>query len=66
MIVKTLKYMKIIWMPDDKGHGGQLRLYGDNKFVKGEIFIRPTYFVSIVAVIQRIWRRPRYVVRRKK
>ena len=54
-IVKKLKYIDIIWTPEIK----ELRLYGDNKFVTGEIFIKPTYFLSIVSTIQRIWRQKR-------
>jgi len=52
-IFKKLKYIEMVWNPQE----GYLRLYGDNKFVKGEIFIRhQAYLYSILVVILRIFR----------
>jgi len=53
-IYKNLKYITINWNEDG------LRLFGDNKYVEGEIFIRHrTYLYSILVVILRIFRQKR-------
>jgi hypothetical protein len=50
---RKLKYMTISWSIQDK----ELRIYGDNKFVKGEIFVKGIYLYSIFVFIARIFRK---------
>jgi len=52
MIAKDLKFINLIYTPENK----TLRLYGDNKFVKGEIFIRYQYLYTVFCFISRVFR----------
>lgn len=47
---KILKYIELYYT--DK----TLRIYGDNKFVQGEIYIRYKYLYSVFCFISRIFR----------
>lgn len=49
---KKLKYIYLGWDKDSK----ELRIYGDNKFVNGEIFIKGVYLYSLFVFIARIFR----------
>jgi hypothetical protein len=50
---KKLKYINLSYSPEDK----ELRIFGDNKFVNGEIFIKGVYLYSIFVFIARIFRK---------
>lgn len=50
MIAKKTKHLEISW------DGKDLRIYGDNRFVKGEIYIKKTHIYSVFCFLPRIWR----------
>jgi hypothetical protein len=50
---KKLKYMNLSWSPQDR----ELRIFGDNKWVNGEIYIKGIYLYSIFVFITRIFRK---------
>ena len=53
MVVRTLKYILLSFNEEEK----TLRIYGNNKFVMGEIFIRYNYLYTVLVFIMRIFRR---------
>lgn len=50
---KKLKYIYLGWDNDNK----ELRIFGDNKFVNGEIYIKGIYLYSVFCFIARIFRK---------
>ena len=52
---KKLKYLTISYDKDER----ELRIYGDNKYVNGEIYIKYMYLYSIFCFIARIFRSKR-------
>ena len=51
-MIKKLKYISLSWSRSDK----ELRIFGDNKFVNGEIYIKGIYLYSLFVFIARIFR----------
>ena len=64
MIYKKLKNIELSCNENERPQ--VLRIYGDNKFVKGEIFIHRNYFNSLDCVIKAIWKKPRIIYRKRK
>lgn len=49
---KKLKYITLSYSKADR----ELRIFGDSKFVKGEIYIKGVYLYSLFVFIARIFR----------
>jgi len=53
MFTKKLKYIELSWNDD------VLRIFGNNNYVKGDIFVKRNYLYSIFVFIARIFRSKR-------